>query len=366
MPEIVALPVSVVSYTRPFVSTANGSTEGAMAQHESDNTLLAEVSSHEETGKRSRRWSEIRIYRRSDGVYEAEELGRSTVAGEVDRERRTVCRDAQGVYDALLINGRLTALATDALEQASQSDPVFATSLGDRHEVEDLDALPAGASALPAMASDQRAFVLERDGDRALRFVGRQIGHGTSEDPSVDTWLEVCVFATSSGRFVVQKAQVARGEREPRRSAVHVVDDADGALRALVRTGTGWIETPVVDALREAARKDDRFARSLGSRLENLRQLVSDVPHVGPALREILRVLERGQFIVEDLDEEGQSAGVRWEPQSSGLPAIPRALFIVLSRRRLIRLTSKTARSQTWTISTLGGTALHRGAEGQD
>lgn len=64
-------------------------------------TKLAEASSHQE-GKP--RWFEVTLYLTDGGTYVVAGAGRTTVAGERDREWATVCDDAAGVVKRLMMH----------------------------------------------------------------------------------------------------------------------------------------------------------------------------------------------------------------------------------------------------------------------
>jgi len=60
--------------------------------------LVAEVSSKQAAATR---WTELRLWRSGAGQFVAEQVGRSTLEGEVDRCRAWVCADATAVVAKL-------------------------------------------------------------------------------------------------------------------------------------------------------------------------------------------------------------------------------------------------------------------------
>lgn len=75
------------------------------------------------------RWTEIRIYRKDDGAYISETVGRSIIRGERDRVVINVVPTAHEVASTLERkkggNTFLTDLALDALDEAARNDPTF-------------------------------------------------------------------------------------------------------------------------------------------------------------------------------------------------------------------------------------------------
>lgn len=95
--------------------------------------LLADLSSRDHAGQT--RWTEIRVYRTDAGKYVTEQIGRSTVRGEIDRRDVKVVDAATEVHVALrrrADNPYLTNLALDALAEAGQHDEAIAAALDER------------------------------------------------------------------------------------------------------------------------------------------------------------------------------------------------------------------------------------------
>lgn len=72
------------------------------------------------------RWTEIRIYRTDSGRWVTEIIGRSTIRGEKDRSKVTVCETPAEVRVSLRREDQityLTNLALEALEVAAERDP---------------------------------------------------------------------------------------------------------------------------------------------------------------------------------------------------------------------------------------------------
>lgn len=295
---------------------------------------LAFKSSRERTGRRSRRWTDVEIYRTDAGEYIVHEIGRSTIEGESDRCRIVECPSGLDAFEALG-TPKLTALDTDVLAAAADADEFFAKSLGDRHEVEDLS--PAGIS--PLVVGELREYVLEREGDRALRFLGEEIGHAFSGD-SDRAGLDVRIYRTRDGRFVAQKARRAREQASPDKSVVLVVRNGPEALQALLRPGATWVESAVLDALAEACRRDHRFGQSMGDLLQgtNFRRLLPPGEHLSALEREILVALAAGARLRVVPGDPPTVKGWSGPPNvTSQLPAVlPARVFLALSRRKLI------------------------------
>ncbi|TAM78191.1 hypothetical protein EPN44_01375 [bacterium] len=307
----------------------------------------------------------MEIYRAADGTYLAVERGRSVVAGEIERVRQTVCADGHAVYEAFRVHGRLTNLATEVLDVAAGQDPRFAGALGDRHHVEDLERI---AAASPQVAGEEtHEIVLDRDGDRALRFRGLCIGSASSRQSAELVWSEISVYVTIDGQYVVQKAQ--RTFEEYRKSLVRVVRTSDEVMQALVRPETAWVERAVLQALRQAIHEDWGFRQLMGEwlgRTGGARSAVSEVPQIGARSKAVLEAMDgRGECLIEELDEHGCGVSVRWASGQPELPRVPWPVFRALSRQRLLRCLSRGADVQRWTISKRGQRVLSGLTEGR-
>lgn len=98
-----------------------------------DGVLLAEINSHD--GRRPR-WTELRIYRTTDGRYVTERIGRTSVEGEHDRVftnvyenpadiRQGFLRPRPGQRDVWYMND----LAIECIELAAEQDQAVSAAL---------------------------------------------------------------------------------------------------------------------------------------------------------------------------------------------------------------------------------------------
>lgn len=105
--------------------------------------------------------------------------------------------------------------------------------------------------------SGMKEIVLERDGERDLRFVGREIGSGTTYEhsgPSNNRWTEIRIYATKGGKYVTEIVGMTLWQGEhSRRSACACADEA-AVVDALTQTeGDGqYLSGPAKDALHAA------------------------------------------------------------------------------------------------------------------
>ena len=100
------------------------------------------------------------------------------------------------------------------------------------------------------------------DGDREIRFTGTTLGHASSypgRDPNKVRWIELSVYKTKGGNYVV--AGVGRtnvpGERE--RRWAHVCEEPEGAIEALHlydRDGVKYLTRTAREALAQACAQD--------------------------------------------------------------------------------------------------------------
>ncbi len=96
--------------------------------------LLADVSSKD--NPRQSRWTEIRIYRTTKGLYVTEDIGRSIVPNEKDRVSVHVCSTVDDLRVALQRrqDGRvfLRSLAVQAIREAAVKHPELSTAIEER------------------------------------------------------------------------------------------------------------------------------------------------------------------------------------------------------------------------------------------
>ncbi len=339
-----------------------------------DGICLGRASSHEPTGKRSRHWTDLEVYRRGDGHYVAYEVGRSSIAGEIDLSTVTVCATARDVLAAFTANtkGKLTALATDVLDEAAGKDPAFERQLGDVHEVEDL----AGA------IGPGREFTLDRDGARALRFNGELLAEASSRHGEAPRWTEIAIYVTCDGRYVLSKQQLSIFEDEPVRALVVVANTGGAFALSLARPSDGKIERAGLTALRQAAARDARFAATVSEFLTEPTGVTTPkpvpVPRLHPTRRDSRRIyleqLARGARIVTSTrpsltgDGSDRVVVLRWAGvlPTDALPPPPRRVFLALRRERSIEVIATgsalsgrdDAKIEEWQISTIGRQAL--------
>lgn len=323
---------------------------------------IAEASSRTETGKSAQRWSEIAIYREDAGTYVAHEIGRSAIAGEVDRFRlhRGTPR---GIYAALTRDGkRVTLLVEELLAQAADRDAKFAYDLGDVLDYEDVP-LPAGVSMLPAIETQR--YVVDRDDGRPLRFAGVLLGRGSSRVEEAERWTEFALYRLADGRLLGAKQQIDATIGEARKAAVVFSMDVAGIVRAFAREGVGWVEGALIDAIAAAAAHDRGVAGEVGAHVVPWAHGIvgSTRVQVNDARYRVLERMERGALLLTQ-DEESRVRVVGW---SDGAEPPPKQVFLALSRQRLIRRVepaSAPAATFSWTISTKGQAVLAEARSG--
>lgn len=80
--------------------------------------ILADVSSHSYRGDSQNRWTELALYQTKAGKYVVQSVGRTIWEGENNRYSATVCDDTEKVIETLTIEGYLSALAKELLDEA--------------------------------------------------------------------------------------------------------------------------------------------------------------------------------------------------------------------------------------------------------
>ncbi len=320
---------------------------------------IARASSRAEAGKSALRWSEIAIYRGDAGTYVVQEIGRSAIAGEIDRCRLHRDLSPHGVYAALTRDGtRVTLLAEEVLTRAAERDAAFARDLGDLLDF-DYEDLPSPAGALQG---GLQRFVVERAGARALRFFGVQLGRGSSWIPEAERWSEFALYRVADGRLLASKQQLGT-TGEARKATVVLAGDAAGIVRGFSREGVGWVEGALIDAIAAGAQHDRRIASEIGAHVAAWAHEIvgSTSVRINDARYRVLERMERGAVLATE-DEGTKIRVVGW---NDGAETPPKQVFLALSRQRLIRRAPSPGAAGTfaWTISPKGRAVL---AEARD
>jgi hypothetical protein len=341
---------------RPMTGVAHYSLptgEGDTERVEFDGELLAQVSSREEYGDRSRFWREIAVYRSVGGGYVVQSIGATSVPGKTTRNTVTMAPDADAVYDILAPAGqRPRTIVADLFEELAKRDHTFISAVGDRLDVEDLEG-PVGTG---------HVVELPRENDRWLRFHGERLAHESSRVGDAPSWTEIEIYRTGGPRYVVFKAQQFANESEPSHATVKVVEDGRAALEALIRPGVTWIESAALAALAQASDRDPHFEETIGDLLyeDNFRGLLPEVPKLSATQRSILQRLAGGARLVTERLDEQRSRVTGWV-DAPDAPIPIWQIFLKLSRQRLVRRVRDPAippGRDEWEISNFGRAAL--------
>lgn len=103
------------------------------------------------------------------------------------------------------------------------------------------------------------------DGDRAVQFIGRELGRASSAEVGKKRWTEVVIFKTQAGNFIVQTLGMSAAPGETVRHKAQVCDSAEAAievLHAVDGDGVRFITKLHRKAALAAADVDDEFRRA--------------------------------------------------------------------------------------------------------
>lgn len=85
---------------------------------------------------------------------------------------------------------------------------------------------------VPTMTQDASGFVV-RDGDREIRFTGILLGESSSEQAGKSRWMELKIYRTSGGKYIVTGVGRSTLKGEVDRHWTHVSESPQGALESL-------------------------------------------------------------------------------------------------------------------------------------
>lgn len=71
------------------------------------------------------------------------------------------------------------------------------------------------------------------DGEREIRFTGQLLGESSSERPGKSRWIELRIFRTAGGKYIVSGVGRSTQDGETDRRWAHVCESAAGALESL-------------------------------------------------------------------------------------------------------------------------------------
>jgi hypothetical protein len=168
------------------------------------------------------RWSEVSIYRTTDGRYCAVRIGRSTIPGETDRVTTHEPTSAREIVNALsiarrtnagnVVGSRIPDYVHGAIADAALNDPVFETEIAAALDVEQYgDTRPRDGSAVVVLPRRSTA--------RSLRFCGRVIGSAAAKPPNIG---ETTLYAVDDGTYAVTVLAFAPWSAPSRLAMTHI------------------------------------------------------------------------------------------------------------------------------------------------
>lgn len=107
-----------------------------------------------------------------------------------------------------------------------------------------------------------KSFVAH-DGDRALKFNGTLIGSATSDDGHKQRWMDMCIYRTEAGSYIIEKIGRSRIAGEENRHSAQVCESAEGAVESLYQyddQDVRYMTRVTREAAAAAALVDDDFA----------------------------------------------------------------------------------------------------------
>jgi hypothetical protein len=327
-----------------------------------------------ETPKK-KRWTEVTIERHPHGYYIVTEKGRSRVRGEKIRKRVTNVTTPQELYTALTFgtDGKLSKTAYTALLEAAKVDSAFA------------------AIAAPVMPADleerrtDRAFGREivlpvADGERPVRFIGREIGGGSSSGRGRAQWMNVVLYRTNEGNLVGVVDRRGLEDDELVRKIVVATQGAE-LVRKVTPPGSSHVYQAVLDALAQARNNDATLDDEIGH--EDTLDWAANC--LGPASvrhgdyrYRVLEYLERtGAHIMAregaDANDGTTTVAVAFVGGTEEAPLLSEGIFMRLSRQRFIRRDREAEAAlgslngvSVWRISNGGKAALKQAQARED
>jgi hypothetical protein len=109
--------------------------------------------------------------------------------------------------------------------------------------------------------------VLPRDGDVPLRVSGDALGFASSERTGRSRWIEIALFRSNSGRYVVAGVGRSTIPGEEDRRWAYVEDDASAVIKRLERHEAGdestrYLTRTAAKALTQAAEHDEGIRKA--------------------------------------------------------------------------------------------------------
>jgi hypothetical protein len=86
-------------------------------------------------------------------------------------------------------------------------------------------------ATVTAMTDDAQHVVL--DGEREIRFRGQLLGESSSKQPGKTRWIELKIFRTTGGNYIVAGVGRSTNDGETDRCWAHVSESAQGALETM-------------------------------------------------------------------------------------------------------------------------------------
>lgn len=109
-------------------------------------------------------------------------------------------------------------------------------------------------------------FRLEDTDGKPFRFEGRMLAHSSSELPRKSRWMEVQIFQTIGGKYVVNLIGNTRLEGERIKERAHIVDTADDVIDILHQTdpesGARYLTQVARDGIEQAGEHSESIRRA--------------------------------------------------------------------------------------------------------
>lgn len=71
------------------------------------------------------------------------------------------------------------------------------------------------------------------DGEREIRFEGERLGHSSSHRPQKERWIEMALFKTRGGKYIVSGVGMTTIPGETERHWAHVCEAPEGAIESM-------------------------------------------------------------------------------------------------------------------------------------
>lgn len=291
------------------------------------------------------RWTEVEILRAARGRYVVREIGRSSRAGEEQRERMNTCTTGSDVLAALTIgtSGKLSHTAYAALESATAADTSFAALV---QEELPIDLTPRAEGAI----------VIDRDEGRPLRFAGELVGSASSRIAESHEWIDYQLYLLSDDRYLIATDHVGRNGRLSR--TITLAHDGATIVAGCTQPGRGWVDGTLLDVLEQARKRVPALHAEIGVQrtVEWAHDIVGSVElRIGDGRYAVLTYLVTTDARIVSVDRDGDDPTVLGfiRPSSrkrrvADAPTITPALFMALSRQSLIWRDYEAERAGLW------------------